>query len=71
MVEHPYGQMAGQMNGWTMPYAQQPPIIVVAGPQGFGSAFQPTQSNASWFPQEPPLRQFTVVGEGEEFLEDW
>src|SRR5688572_4813724 len=29
------GQVHGPMNAWGMPYAQQPPIIVVAGPQGF------------------------------------
>jgi hypothetical protein len=71
----PRGQMAGQlgnqMNGWNMPYAQQPPIIVVAGPQGFGNALPPAQANVPWFPPEAPARHFTVVGEREELVEDW
>jgi hypothetical protein len=64
-------QMNGQINAWGMPYAQQPPIIVVAGPQGFGGGFQPAQSNPGWLPQDAPARHFTIVGEREELLEDW
>src|SRR4051812_12305501 len=32
-----YGQAYPQINQWGMP-AQQPPIIVIAGPQGFSNA---------------------------------
>jgi hypothetical protein len=72
----PLTPMHPHMNGWAMPYAQpsyaqQPPIVVIAGPQGFGRALQPAESNGAWFPQDPPARQFTVVGEREEFLEEW
>lgn len=59
------------MNGWERPYAQQPPIIVVAGPQGLGKNAQPAQSTAGWLAQEPPARNFTVVGDREEFVEEW
>lgn len=65
------GQMPGQMNNWQIPYAQQPPIIVVAGPQGFGNGHPQLQTNANWFPQDPPARQFTVVGDSEALSEDW
>jgi hypothetical protein len=59
------------MNGWNAPYfPQQSPIILVAGPQGFGGQ-QPTPANASWLPQAPYERHFTVVGEREELVEDW
>jgi hypothetical protein len=63
--------LQGQINGWGMlPYAQQPPVIVVAGPQGFGS--QPSlPPHSSWSTPEPPLRHFTVVGDREELVEDW
>jgi hypothetical protein len=64
-------QQGSPMNGWSMPYPQQPPIIVVAGPQGMGGAPQLPQHNAGWHPQEPPARQFTVVGDREELGEDW
>ena len=58
--------------GWAAPYAQQPPIVIVAGPQGFGNqALQPPQPNVGWLPQEPLNRQFTVVGNGEDLTEDW
>jgi hypothetical protein len=67
----PQGQMAGQMHSWGMPgYAQQPPIIVVAGPQGFGGNHL-SQPNMAWMPSEPPARHFTVVGDREEFVEEW
>lgn len=69
MLAQGYGPMGGQLNGpmqgWNMPYAQQPPIIVVAGPQGFGNALQPAPANVPWFPQDAPARTFTVVGERE------
>ena len=75
MLAQGYGPMGGQLNGpmhgWNMPYAQQPPIIVVAGPQGFGNALQPAPANVPWFPQDAPARTFTVVGEREELVEDW
>jgi hypothetical protein len=79
--------MNGPVTPWGMPYAQQPPIIVVAAPPGLGNAPQPGYgagydpgynsgynsgyNNARWFPQEPPARQFTVIGNGEELSEDW
>jgi hypothetical protein len=53
------------------PYAQQPPIIVVAGPQGMGHSPQFAQSGGNWLPPEPPNRRFTVVGEREELGEEW
>jgi hypothetical protein len=65
----PYAQQYPQH--YAPPYAQQPPIIVVAGPQGFGDALPSPSANSAWFPQEQPARHFTVVGEREELLEDW
>lgn len=64
-----YGSVPGQMNHWPMPFAQQPPVIVVAGPQGMAS--QPSQQYAGWLPQEVPARHFTVVGEREALVEEW
>jgi hypothetical protein len=60
-----------QMYNWPAPYAQQPPIIVVAGPQGMGGTQQSAQTNMGWLPQETPVRHFTVVGEHEALAEDW
>jgi hypothetical protein len=64
-ASQPYAQQYSQ------PYAQHPPIIVVAGPQGFGGAPQSIPADGGWFPQERPARHFTVVGEQEELVEDW
>ena len=64
-MQHYFPQHAQQY----MP--QQPPIIVVAGPPGFGNALQPAPAHSGWLPQERPARHFTVVGEREEVLEDW
>ena len=61
----------GPGQGWGMPYAQQPPIIVVAGPQGLGGQQPPMQTQASWFPHEMPDRHFNVVGDQEALIEDW
>jgi hypothetical protein len=58
------------MNAWGAPYAQQPPIILIAGPQGFGGSLQPTPANSGRQPQERLTRHFTVVGEREELVED-
>jgi hypothetical protein len=67
-----HGQMnLGQMHAWGMPYAQQPPVIIVGGPQGFGNVHPSAQPNAAWLRQELPARHFTVVGEREELVEDW
>lgn len=66
----------GRMNGWGMQpygipsYAQQPPVIVVAGPQGAAGAFNPPAQSAAWM-EDHPARHFTVVGEREELLEEW
>lgn len=68
----PYPYAANQYAPqYAPPYAQQPPIIVVAGPQGFGGALQSAPANGGWFPQERPARHFTMVGEREELVEDW
>jgi hypothetical protein len=69
------GADAGQRENRALPvpyaqYAQQPPIIVVAGPQGMGQTPYP-QGNGNWLPPEPPNRRFTVVGEREELGEEW
>jgi hypothetical protein len=58
------------MNAWGTPYAQHPPVILIAGPQGFGG-LQPTPADSGRQPQERLARRFTVVGEREELLEDW
>ncbi len=68
-ASQPYAQQYPQH--YAPPYAQQPPIIVVAGPQGFGGAPQSATADGGWFPQERPARHFTVVGEYEELVEDW
>lgn len=65
-----YGQLPGQVNGWHPAYAQQPPVIVFAGPQGLGNP-QARQPQMEWFPQEPPARNFSIVGDREELVEDW
>lgn len=61
---------AGSINGWNGAYfPQQSPIVLVTAPQGFNNPS--LQSTPAWLPQEPPARQFTVVGEREEFVEEW
>jgi hypothetical protein len=70
------GQAYPQLNHWGMPHAPQPPIIIVAGPQGF-TPLHPTPSNnmaanhMAWLPPEPPARHFNVVGENEAFIDEW
>ena len=71
MPMHLQGQPHNQMHPWAAPYAQQPPIIVLAGPQAMHHAQQPVPAPAGWFPQEPPARHFTVVGDQEALLEEW
>lgn len=74
----------GPGQNWGMPYAQQPPIIVVAGPQGMQGGMHSGMQNgmqgfggnqppahAGWFPQDAPDRTFNVVGEREALIEDW
>lgn len=71
MLGHLHEKLPGQMHPWAAPYAQQPPIIVLAGPQGMHHASQRVSAPAGWFPQEPPARHFTVVGDQEALLEEW
>lgn len=51
----------------------QPPVIVLAGPQGMGQGWgQPPALHApqpGWTPR--PDRQFTVVGDRDGLLDDW
>ena len=74
----------GPGQNWGMPYAQQPPIIVVAGSQGMQGGMHSGMQNgmqgfggnqppahAGWFPQDAPDRTFNVVGEREAMIEDW
>lgn len=60
---------------------QQPPVIVLAGPQGFASGGQdvgyrsPTNGmgrmESLWPPDAPQARRFKVVGEQEAWLDEW
>ena len=65
------GQVVPYGSGWPMPYAPQPPVIVVTGPQGLAGNQPSAPVPAGWFPQEAPARQFTVVGDRETLVEEW
>ncbi len=65
------GQVAPYTAGWPVPYAQQPPVIVVAGPQGMAGQAPAASMRPEWFSPEAPARHFTVVGEREQLVEEW
>ncbi len=79
---HPQGRRAQEMlpHGYSMP-VQQPPVIVLAGhgyPQMQGQHGQPGMNPQRMLPappdaqeQLPTARRFKVVGEQEEWIEEW
>lgn len=60
-------------------YPPQPPVIVLAGPgmgqpgypQGYGDPYGQQRSRALPAPEAVDVRQFKVVGEKEEWLDEW
>lgn len=68
------GQPARQMHHAAMPYPmppQQPPVIVVTGPQETGTAAYRDGIPTGWSPQASSPRRFKVVGEQEAWLDEW
>jgi len=75
------GEAAARGGGQYSQYpalAAQPPVIVVTGAGGAPQALSqpsrgasPTQQTADGWDHAPTQRQFKVVGEREEWLEDW
>ena len=65
------------------PYAPQPPVIVLAAPgmgqpgypqsypQGYGDPYGPSRMRALPAPEAVDVRQFKVVGEKEEWVDEW
>lgn len=67
-------QAAGQMPHAALPQStmpQQPPVIVLATPQGMGAQAQGGGIPAGWAPEESRARRFKVVGEQEAWLDEW
>ncbi len=66
--QHPY------YGGYGPGYAQ-PPVIVLAGaggqPQGYGDPYGAPRQRALPAPQTVDVRQFKVVGEKEEWVDEW
>jgi hypothetical protein len=68
----------GALGALSAPYLPQPPVIVVAPPAAIPQAVGagapalagPVYAGAPW-EQARPARRFKVVGEREEWLEDW
>lgn len=56
-------------------FPQQPPVIVVAGPQamqpGLGQGYPGANAGPGWDSASRPARSFKVVGEREEWVEEW
>jgi hypothetical protein len=80
MPQHPayFGQGYGPGG-----YAPQPPVIVLAGPgmgqqgypqgypQGYGDPYGQQRMRALPAPEAVDVRQFKVVGEKEEWVDEW
>lgn len=79
MPQHP-----GYYGGYgPAPYAPQPPVIVLAGPgmgqpgypqgypQGYGDPYAQQRMRALPAPEAVDVRQFKVVGEKEEWVDEW
>ncbi len=71
-------QSRSEMQSYQPPYGAQPPIIVLTGqgmapPQqssGYGTG-QPSHAQPGWTPEHRPERHFKVVGETEEWIDEW
>jgi hypothetical protein len=83
--QQPHGmpQHPGYYGGYGPGYAPQPPVIVLAGPgmgqpgygpgyqQGYGDPYAQQRMRALPAPEAVDVRQFKVVGEKEEWVDEW
>ena len=79
-----YPQGMAQHPGYYQGYPPQPPVIVLAGPgmgqpgypqgypqQGYGDPYGQQRMRALPAPEAVDVRQFKVVGEKEEWVDEW
>lgn len=74
--QHPAYYGAGYAPGYGPGYAAQPPVIVLAQPgmqpgQGYGYPYSAPARHALPAPEAVDVRQFKVVGEKEEWVDEW